>query len=234
MVGRLVALILAGGLAASPAFGQCRLALALALDISSSVDDAEDKLQRQGLANALISDEVRAAILSESGQAVALAVFEWSGRYQQDMIVDWRVLSSEADIFLTAEEIRSSRRSYSDFPTALGYALGYAAGVLADAPLCLFQTLDVSGDGVNNEGFKPYLAYLNFPLSEVTVNGLAIGGSAEDLAGYYRRELIKGPGAFVEEATDFADFERAMRRKLVRELETRAIGMAPFSGPKGG
>jgi hypothetical protein len=226
--------MLAGGLVTSPAFGQCRLALALALDISSSVDDAEDQLQRQGLANALISDEVRAAILSESGQPVALAVFEWSGRYQQDMIVDWRLLSSEADIFLSAKEIRASTRSYADFPTALGYALGYAAGVMADAPSCLFQTLDVSGDGVNNEGFKPALAYLNFPLSEVTVNGLAIGGSAEDLAGYYRRELIKGPGAFVEEATDFADFERAMQRKLVRELETRAIGMAPNIGPKGG
>ncbi len=226
--------MLAGGLAASPAFGQCRLALALALDISSSVDAGEDQLQRQGLANALISDEVRAAILSEAGRPVALAVFEWSGRYQQDMIVDWRLLASEADILLSADEIRSSRRSYADFPTALGYALGYAAGVIADAPPCLFQTLDVSGDGVNNEGFKPELAYLNFPLAEVTVNGLAIGGSAEDLAGYYRRELIKGPGAFVEEARDFADFERAMQRKLVRELETRAIGMAPYTDPKGG
>ena len=30
--------------------------------------------------------------------------------------------------------------------------------------------------------------------------------------------MIQGPGAFVEEADDYDDFERAMRRKLLREL----------------
>ncbi|MDJ0824706.1 MAG: DUF1194 domain-containing protein [Rhodobacter sp.] len=214
-------------LAAGPAAAECRLALALALDISSSVDQDEDRLQRFGLANALASPEVQEAILSVPGETVALAVFEWSGRYQQDVTLNWRILQTRADILTAASEIRQSRRRYAEFPTALGYALGYAAQVFAEAPPCLFQTLDVSGDGVNNDGFAPRLAYENFALSEVTVNGLSIGGQDDDLAGYYRRELIKGPGAFVEEAVDFHDFERAMKRKLVRELETRAIGWAP-------
>lgn len=39
----------------------CRLALALAMDISVSVDEAEDVLQRQGLAAALIAPEVQEA-----------------------------------------------------------------------------------------------------------------------------------------------------------------------------
>lgn len=211
-------------LVADPALANCRLALALGLDISSSVDQDEDKLQRLGLANALVSPEVMAAILSTPGQSVALAVFEWSGRYQQDLTLDWRLLTSQADVLAAAETIRTSRRRYAEFPTALGFALGYAAGVLAQAPPCLFQTLDISGDGVNNDGFRPELAYRNFPLDEVTVNGLAIGGQEDDLQGYYRRELIKGPGAFVEVAQSFSDYERAMQRKLVRELETRAIG----------
>ena len=107
------------------------------------------------------------------------------------------------------------------------YALGYAAAVFEAAPACVQKTLDVSGDGVNNDGFAPSLAYRNFPLGDVTVNGLTIGGFADDLAGYYRRELIKGPGAFVEEARGFRDFERAMRRKLVRELSAIAVGAAP-------
>ncbi|MDJ0631225.1 MAG: DUF1194 domain-containing protein [Rhodobacter sp.] len=213
---------------------ECRLALALALDISSSVDQDEDRLQRIGLANALASPQVQAAILSVPGETVALAVFEWSGRYQQDITLTWRVLASRADILAAASEIRRSRRRYAEFPTALGYALGFAASVFADAPRCLFKTLDVSGDGVNNDGFAPRLAYENFPLDEVTVNGLSIGGQEDDLAGYYRRELIKGPGAFVEEAADFHDFERAIRRKLVRELETRAIGWLPQPGQRGG
>ncbi len=223
-------------LVAAPAGAECRLALALGLDISSSVDQDEDRLQRLGLANALSAPEVIEALLSDPGQSVALAVFEWSGRYQQDVTLDWRLITSRADILAAANTIRSSKRRYAEFPTALGFALGYAAGVFRDAPPCLFQTLDVSGDGINNDGFPPRLAYENFPLDEVTVNGLTIGmgGTGDDLVGYYRRELIKGPGAFVEEARDFQDFERAMRRKLVRELETRAIGMAPVSGPTAG
>ncbi len=224
-MGRLLAVLLV--LAAAPAVAECRLALALALDISSSVDAEEDRLQRDGLAAALASPEVQRAVLSVPGQSVALAVFEWSGRYQQDLTLDWRLLSTAADIEAAAAVIRASKRRYAEFPTALGYALGYSAEVFRAAPACLFQTLDVSGDGVNNDGFPPLLAYRNFPLDEVTVNGLAIGGREDDLPGYYRRELIKGPGAFVEEAADFRDFERAMRRKLVRELEARAIGRAP-------
>ena len=221
-------------LVAAPAVADCRLALALALDISSSVDADEDRLQRLGLANALSAPEVIEAFTANPGETVALAVFEWSGRYQQDMVLDWRILRDRADVIAAADEVRRSKRRYAEFPTALGYALGYAAGVMGAAPPCLFQTLDVSGDGVNNDGFGPRLAYRNFPLAQVTVNGLTIGGAEDDLAGYYLRELIKGPGAFVEIALDFNDFERAMRRKLVRELETRAIGQAPLPAAHGG
>ena len=94
------------------------------------------------------------------------------------------------------------------------------------APHCLRKTLDVSGDGRNNHGFPPASAYRHFPFAGVIVNGLAIGG-AEDLPGlvrYFSDEVIKGPGAFVETAFDHSDFERAMRRKLERELQPLAVG----------
>ncbi len=213
----------------------CRLALLLALDISSSVDPGEDALQRGGLASALLAPDVQAAMFSSPGDTVALSVYEWSGRYQQDVLLDWVLISSPADLERAAAVIATSTRSYAEFPTALGYSIGYAATLFQRAPTCLFQTLDVSGDGVNNDGFSPRLAYKNFPLNDVTVNGLAIGDAdGVDLAEYYRREMIKGPGAFVEEAATFDDFEDAMRRKLVRELKAIAIGqMAPAPDPKG-
>ena len=50
------------------------------------------------------------------------------------------------------------------------------------------------------------------------MNGLVIGATRVTLARYYQQYVIQGPGAFVEMATDYADFERAMRRKLLREL----------------
>jgi hypothetical protein len=51
------------------------------------------------------------------------------------------------------------------------------------------------------------------------------------MADYYRKTLIRGPGAFVIEARDFLDFEAAMRMKLLRELEGPVIGMLDRDGP---
>jgi len=45
-----------------------------------------------------------------------------------------------------------------------------------------------------------------------------------ELSSYYNAFVISGPGAFVETALGFADFERAMTRKLLRELEAPVFG----------
>jgi len=228
--GRLAALALAGALAlpaAAAAQGACRLALLLALDVSSSVDSGEDRLQREGLAAALLSPAVTEALLETPGAPVALAAYEWSGRYQQKILLDWQLITTVGALQRAASTIRNSTRSHDAYPTALGYGLGYAARVFQRAPGCLFRTLDVSGDGINNEGFGPDLAYANFPLGGVTVNALVIGGATGDdraVFDYYSENVIRGPGAFAETARDYTDYERAMRRKLERELRSRVVG----------
>ncbi|MCE8441693.1 DUF1194 domain-containing protein [Rhodovulum sulfidophilum] len=104
---------LAGLLALAPfkAEAGCRLALLLALDISSSVDPGEDALQRAGLAAALAAPEVQAEFLSVPDLPVALAVYEWSGRYQQRVVLPWQILDSPEAILGAAEAIAGSRRS---------------------------------------------------------------------------------------------------------------------------
>ncbi|MDW4550500.1 DUF1194 domain-containing protein [Defluviimonas sp. D31] len=227
----LFALAALAALAAAPAEAGCRLALVLALDVSASVDMIEDGLQRQGLARVLRLPEIEAAFLAFPGRPVALAAFEWSGRYQQDMLLDWRLIETPGDLAAAATAIGTSERGRNDMPTALGYALGFASGLFREGPECDSRKIDVSGDGRNNEGFPPDNAYDAFPFEQITVNGLAIGGSDREMANYYRRDLIRGPGAFVIEANDFADFERAMRLKLLRELEGPVIGMAGSGAP---
>jgi hypothetical protein len=216
------ALTLAAGDAAA-----CRLALILAIDVSSSVDAEEDRLQRGGLAAALIAPEVMQAFLV-SPRPVALAAFEWSGRYNQQDLLDWTLIETEEDLFAASEAIAGSRRSHDDFPTAMGYALGYAATRLRDAPVCDRQTVDVAGDGVNNDGFGPADAYNAFPFDGVTVNGLLVDGTAVDedidLVAYYLNEVMQGPDAFVEVANGFAEYQTTMRRKLQRELGVMMLG----------
>ena len=203
----------------------CRLALVLALDASASVDETEYVTQRNGLAAALIAPEVQTAFLSDP-EPVALAAFEWSGQWNQHVLLEWRMIRSAADLVLAAEDLAASERKSTQSPTALGAALGFAAGLLRDGPFCEQRTIDVSGDGRNNHGFSATLAYKHFPLEDVTVNALAIGGATElsDLVTYFRTQVMRGPGAFVEQARDYDDFERAMRRKLEREV-SRAVSL---------
>jgi len=220
---RAAALILA--LAATPAAAQdqCRLALLLGIDVSASVDAEEYQLQLSGIASALIAPEIVEAFLNGPGP-VALSVYEWSGRFQQDLVIDWTLITSEEDLTRVAERMARQVRRSEDFPTALGYALGFAAGHFAEAPPCLFQTLDISGDGQNNDGFAPGAAYEHFPFDGITVNGLAIGGASLMIEDYYLDQVIRGPGAFVEYAATHADFAAAMRRKLERELRVMILG----------
>lgn len=229
--------LFAAALILANAADACRLALVLAMDVSSSVSAEEDALQRHGLASALMAPDVQAAFFA-SDNPVALTVFEWSGRYNQELLQDWVMVDSPATLAAVSNRIATSRRSHNDFPTALGYALGYGATLLQRGPLCDHRTIDISGDGVNNEGFGPFDAYGAFTFDAVTVNGLVINAAdfegEVDLIAYYMREVIHGPGAFVEIANGFDDFARAMEAKLIRELGQRVFGAAqPRERPKG-
>ncbi|MEP5151703.1 DUF1194 domain-containing protein [Planktotalea sp.] len=204
---------------AGAAEAACRIALLLAVDVSSSVSDAEYTLQQKGLARALISEDVMHAILETQAGHVAFSMFEWSGRYQQNIVVDWTIFDSQEDVFAVAQQIANSKRQYFEFPTAMGFSLGYGAGLLKQAPPCDRRVMDVSGDGINNDGFGPQTAYRHFPFQDVTVNGLVISESDPNVQLFYQTEVLKGRQAFLEIANGFEDFERAMTRKLTRELE---------------
>ena len=218
------ALILGAALLVPQTATACRLALVLGLDASASVDRDEHTLMRSGLANALTSPPVMAALFYNSAAPVALLVYEWSGRRQQQVLVGWTIIDTPSTLTSVAAEILTAPRADDEFPTALGYALGFGATQLAAAPACDFYTLDISGDGENNEGFQPSNAFAHFPFDRVTVNGLAIGGAAVDIFEYYQREILRGPGAFIEQARDYQDFEAAMLRKLERELRPMMLG----------
>lgn len=211
----------------------CRLALVLALDASSSIDAAEDRLQRQGFASALRAPDVAAAFLGSPG-SVALHAFEFSGSHHQATMLGWTPINTRADLEFAAGIIGASTRQRNDLPTGIGTALGHAATELSRGPDCLRHKVDVSGDGVSNDGYPPASAYKSFGYHEITVNGLAILGGPEngaDLIDYFEAEVLHGPGAFLEIATDSEDFARAIRRKLIREVSDEMLSEAERSDP---
>jgi hypothetical protein len=205
-----------------PAAADCRLALALAFDVSRSVGIRDYAIQKQGVMAALEDPAVVAAFL-DPGTPVAFALYEWSHSVQQTMVVDWVLVRSVSDLDAIRATIAGHERGGTAGTTALGAALRFGRGLMYRAPPCAEQVIDVSGDGQNNSGIDPAVVYAN-GFGDIRVNGLAIRSYERDVVAYYREQVIRGPGAFVEEADSFEDFPRAIRRKLIRELTERIIG----------
>jgi hypothetical protein len=174
---------------------------------------------------------VRALLASEDH--VRLAIFEWSGQTSQDLVVDWTEVRSQADIDRISAMIAAHARAEDKLPTALGDAIDYGRRLLARTDACPAQTLDISGDGRNNIGDTPEQVYARADFDAILVNGLAIGGHEADIALYFRQHLIHGRGAFVEWARIHADFPRAFRRKLERELTEPLMGRLDQQGSPG-
>ncbi|MEM9099988.1 MAG: DUF1194 domain-containing protein, partial [Pseudomonadota bacterium] len=214
---------LASLLIAQPAAAFCKLALVLGMDISSSVNALEYRLQIEGLAYALEKEEVIEAILTPEGAHIAATAYEWSGYQQQDLMIDWTILDSPAAIRAFAQRLRNHTRPYAEFPTAVGKALEFGAKRFDTAPPCGRQVIDLSGDGENNVGVDPdYFRALGL-FDGITINGLVILGAFPNPAIYYRTHVMQGPDAFVAIARDFEEYRYVMTGKLLREINAQTI-----------
>lgn len=201
----------------------CRQALALGLDVSGSVDAREYRLQLDGLADALLTPEVVAAFLEMPEAPAMLAVFEWSGPDDQRLVQDWVAVADAEALARVSQHLRGVARAPMDPSTAIGAAKRFGAGLLGDQAGCWRRVLDLSGDGESNTGPLPRAIR---PV-RVNINGLVVApeGDPEALADYYGAYVVQGPEAFVERSAGFEDFERAMIRKLVRELQVLAVAV---------
>lgn len=226
------ALALAGG-----AQAQCRQALALGLDVSGSVDAREYRLQVDGVAVALSDPEVRDKLFAMPGAPVRVMVFEWSGPADQAILVPWTEIDSTATLDVVIETLRQTRRREATPGTALGVAMAQGAAYLSQQADCWKRTLDISGDGKSNLGPRPRDVKPQLADQDITINALAIGADDPnigdqrqseigELASYFRAEVILGPDAFVLTAIGFSDYARAMREKLLRELDGLVFSQA--------
>jgi hypothetical protein len=202
------------------------LELVLAIDASSSVDDDEWELQRQGYAAAFRDPEIQAAITSGPHKRIATAVVVWADATVPRWDSDWFMLATPAD----SENFAGFMGALPRIPVGgTGIGMGVAAAIRKldrnglTAPR---QVVDVSGDGRET---PPRETVVLIPMANalarargVTINGLAIL-SADDLslAKWYRDNVITGPESFVITAVDYRAFGRAIRKKLLKEIEHR-------------
>jgi hypothetical protein len=219
---------------AHSASATCRQALALGLDVSGSVDATEYRLQLDGVAAALLDPDVEAAFLMFPDAHVRLMVFEWSAMDHQRQILGWTEIASVEDLGRVAARLLGTQPVPVGNPsTAIGAAMLYGIDQLQSQAACWQKTLDISGDGPANIGIHPQEITENM-VGQVIINGLIIGPDApanvnknrhnlKTLSEYYQAYVLRGAGSFGEAALAYTDFQDAMRRKLIRELQPIAV-----------
>jgi hypothetical protein len=196
------------------------LELLLAVDVSSSVDPEEYALQLRGIAEALRHPDVLDAVRRAAPNGVAMALMQWGGPREQAMSVPWAVVRDEATAEALAAQIGRIERPVTSGGTAIGDALSHGLALLSENSFeGTRQVIDVSGDGSTNQGNSPGPIRALAARIGITVNGLVILNEEPQLDHYYLHRVIGGPGAFVLPADDFEDFARAIRMKLIREIE---------------
>jgi hypothetical protein len=225
-----IALALLFALALLPQRALCQgqrvadLELALLVDVSASVSDAEFRLQARGFAAAFRSAPVAAALAASAPRGIAVMVGQWAGNGQQRRAVDWTLLRGEADLFAFAARIEVMPRLIQGGPTAISNALLFGLEEIeANGYSGYRRVIDLSGDGRNNDGYRLHSARETVLGREITINGLAILNELPLSGDYFRDYVIGGDGAFYIVADDYPDFAVAMTQKLWREIKAVPI-----------
>ncbi len=204
--------------------GQADVALVLAVDVSGSVDEGRFKLQREGIAAALESDEFAAALSGGGNQTIEIAVVEWAE--EQSVVVPWTIVRNREDVLAVTDRLRRAERSWLHVRTDANGGIAAADHLFTSKPLpAMRQVIDVSGDGRQNSGeMAAAVARDDAVARGAIINGLPITSGAEaDVDSWYRDNIIGGPGAFLIVADGYDAFADAFRKKLTLEV----AGLAP-------
>ena len=218
-IGLIFAFVL--GLPAQTAWGdgaQVDIALVLAMDCSSSVDEDEFALQMQGLGRAFQRDEVKAAIRAGSLQRIAVSVVQWSGKGNQVTVIPWTIVASNDDADSFGARVAILNRELDPTATSISSALLYAAALLEAGPRASRQVIDVSADGPNNVGPPMRDVRARLLAKGITINALAIRNEWRNLNVYLEREVAGGEDHFVVPALDYRGYADAIHKKLLKEI----------------
>lgn len=190
--------------------------LALLIDGSGSISDAEFALQRDAYASVLGSS----LLPTDGGVTVGVWVFAGSSSIfgpvpEVDLVFALTNIASGADQYALVAAINAMARPDS-VQTGIGFAIQEATTALAGlgnlADPDIRQIIDVSTDGAGNVGPSENAEAVDAVAAGVEqVNCIGIGGSAD--CGF-----IAGNGKFTLAASDFSGFESALRQKIGREI----------------
>jgi hypothetical protein len=212
------------------------LELILAVDVSRSMDSDEQRVQRNGYVTAFRTPEILQAIQSGAYGRIAVTYMEWSSSYYQMTLVPWTIIANKADIDKFTAALAAAPIT-TDSRTSISNALLYAQDYFRKATVATDRrTIDVSGDGANNDGVPLVPVRDRLVADGITINGLPILVRPSNIFGaygtigldeYYKACVTGGPGSFVIPIAEINEFEPAIRRKLILEIASNQPQVLP-------
>jgi Protein of unknown function (DUF1194) len=225
--------------------------LITAIDVSGSIRVADERLQLEGMAEAVVDPRFLQAVTRGRHGRIGFVAFTWSnGEFLS--LVPWTLIASEDDARQVAERLRHARgkpvlgyrvQAYGNArmrvphnhrpwrisqATDVSAAIERAIEVGADTPFASqHNVINVCANGIDNVGAGPDAARDRADAQGLIVNGVVLGNrdDAEATADYFRDHVQAGPGSFVIVARAFEDVASAMLAKFLFELA--AISPAP-------
>jgi hypothetical protein len=217
--------------------------LITAVDVSGSVKAADEHLEFEGMAAAVLDPRFLQAIGRGHHRRIGFVAFTWaSGEFFS--LVPWTVIASRADAEQVAARLRMARgqpvpgyampaRTAGAMrvpirrpwrlaqATDVSAAIEHAIAVGAASPFASDrQIINLCANGIDNIGGGPAVARSAAEANGMILNGLILGDREEagDIAAWFRDHVQAGPGSFVIEVRDFEDLAGAMLAKFVLEL----------------
>jgi Ca-activated chloride channel homolog len=195
------------------------------LDLSGSIEARDAQIQIDGLALAVRSPQIMAAIRSGHHERIGFAVFVWAdGNYP--VLSSWRLIASPKEALAASQEITERLRAIigSDALIKLGAltdlsgALDYGGEMLRTAPFATSRRIvNIIGNGVDNVGEGAPPARDRLVAQGVTINGVSLGYD-RTIYEYFKREVIGGPEAFVLMANEPESLVEVLARKFMIEI----------------
>lgn len=234
------ALAVLGLLSAPPTFAQSAvdLDLVIAADVSVSMDAEEKLLQQRGFADAFRDRDIVDAIASGPLGRIAVTYFEWGGASQQRLVITRSIIHDAGSAEAFAARLEANRPARLRRGTSISAALDYSVALFGASDVTAARrVINISSDGMNNKGPDLPSARQRALAAGIEINGLPIvyknplhgvidsvglddeaAFTATDLITYFEREVIGGPGAFLEPVFSPTDYRDATLRKLRREI----------------
>lgn len=200
-------------------------AILTGVDVSQSLSPEDIRIEIEGIALAIQSPSVLAAIQRGRHGRIGFAVYVWAEGDDMPLVVPWRVIATPDDAAQVAAELLAATTDLAAVQRRAGMLTNLTDSLLSAAALIEAAPFHAERRVVNfvTDG-APTMKESAVPAARAallatgaTINGMIVAGT-DATAGYFRANVVGGRGAFVYAVSKAESLVTAFRSKFGMDL----------------